>query len=77
MTLKAPSWKADALLEILAERPGHPVAFAVSRPLIMIAGKQAEAAGLRVGYITGQHGRASRARPRPRHGRISRPGSWT
>jgi hypothetical protein len=25
VTLKAPSWKVDALLEIMAERPGQPV----------------------------------------------------
>ncbi len=52
--MKAPSWKADALMQILAERPGQPVAcFAPYKPLVMIAGKQAEAAGLRVGYVTG------------------------
>ena len=54
VTLKAPSWKADALLEILAERRGHPVvAFAPSRQLIMIAGQAAQDAGLKVGYVTG------------------------
>ncbi len=52
--MKAPSWKADALMEILAERPGQPVAcFAPYKPLVLIAGQQAEAAGLRVGYVTG------------------------
>ena len=52
--MKAPSWKADTLMEIMAERPGHPVAcFAPYKPLVLIAGKQAEAAGLRVGYVTG------------------------
>ncbi|HEX7038703.1 MAG TPA: DEAD/DEAH box helicase [Trueperaceae bacterium] len=52
--LKAPSWKVDALLEVLAERPGQPVvAFAPSRQLMMLAGKAAEAAGHQVGYIIG------------------------
>jgi SNF2 family DNA or RNA helicase len=52
--LKAPSWKVDALLEVLAERPGEPVvAFAPSRQLMTLAGEQAEAAGLQVGYIVG------------------------
>lgn len=52
--LKAPSWKVDALLEILAERPGAPVvAFAPSRQLIILAGQAASAAGLQVGYVIG------------------------
>ena len=52
--LKAPSWKVDALLEVLAERPGEPVvAFAPSRQLVMLAGQQAEAAGIAVGYVVG------------------------
>ena len=52
--LKAPSWKADALLEVLAERPGEPVVvFAPSRQLIMLAGAAAEHAGYSVGYVVG------------------------
>jgi SNF2 family DNA or RNA helicase len=52
--LKRPSWKCDALLEILAERPGQPViAFMPSRQLAMIAGQMAAEAGRRVGYIVG------------------------
>jgi SNF2 family DNA or RNA helicase len=54
LELKAPSWKVDALLEILEERPGQPVvAFAPSRQLVQLAGVAAEAKGLRVGYIVG------------------------
>lgn len=54
VTLKTPSWKADALCEILAERPGQPVvAFAPSKQLIMIAGNQAAGAGYKVGFLTG------------------------
>jgi SNF2 family DNA or RNA helicase len=54
VTLKAPSWKVDALLEVLAERPGQPVVtFAPSRQLIVLAGQAATAAGLKVGYIVG------------------------
>ena len=61
VTLKAPSWKADALLGILAERPGQPVAvFANSRQLIDITGAQCEKAGYRCGYITGGQGKVSR-----------------
>lgn len=54
LDLKAPSWKVDALLEILEERPGSPVvAFAPSRQLMVLAGAAAEKAGLRVGYVVG------------------------
>ncbi|MDM4722776.1 DEAD/DEAH box helicase [Micromonospora sp. WMMA1363] len=52
--LKAPSWKVDALLEVLAERPSSPVvAFAPSRQLMALAGEQATKAGLQVGYVMG------------------------
>jgi SNF2 family DNA or RNA helicase len=52
--LRAPSWKVNALLEVLTERPGEPVvAFAPSRQLMSLAGEQAEAAGLQVGYVVG------------------------
>lgn len=52
--LKAPSWKVDALLEILTERPGEPVVcFAPSRQLMELAGQQAAAKGLQVGYVVG------------------------
>lgn len=52
--LTAPSWKADALMVILAERPGQQVlAFAESLQLIRVAGQQAEDAGYRIGYVTG------------------------
>ena len=62
VTPKAPSWKVDELLEILAERPGQPVlCFARHRQLIEIAGAAAEAAGCRVGYITGKVPQKKRA----------------
>ncbi len=62
VTLKAPSWKADALLGILAERRGQPVSvFAVSRQLIEIAGAACEQAGYRCGYITGTTPQRDRA----------------
>ena len=55
VTLRSPSWKAGELLEILAERPGHPVAvFTPSRQLIEVAGQgYLEKAGYRTGYVTG------------------------
>jgi SNF2 family DNA or RNA helicase len=52
--LTAPSWKVDALLEVLEERPGKPVvAFAPSAQLTRLAGAAAAEAGLRVGYVIG------------------------
>lgn len=60
--LKAPSWKVDALLEVMAERPGAPVvAFAPSRQLIMLAGQAAAKAGLKVGYVVGGQTATERA----------------
>jgi len=58
LDLKAPSWKVDALLEVLAERPGEKVVvFAQSRQLIELAGAAALEAKLpgynRVGYVVG------------------------
>lgn len=61
VTLREPSWKVDVLLEILAERRGHPlVCFAVSKPLVEMAGAAAERAGYRVGYIVGGQSRGVR-----------------
>jgi SNF2 family DNA or RNA helicase len=54
VTLRRPSWKAEAVLGILAERPGMPTAvFAESRQLAMITGDYAAEAGLRAGYVVG------------------------
>jgi SNF2 family DNA or RNA helicase len=54
VTLKAPSWKVDALLEVLDERPGErTVCFSVSAQLCRLAGAAATKAGHRVGYIIG------------------------
>lgn len=54
VTLKAPSWKVDELLDVMAERPGQPVVcFAPSRQLMNLAGQAATDAGHRVGYVVG------------------------
>ena len=59
VTLKAPSWKVDALLDVLEERCDPAgggesvVVFAPSRQLIMLAGEAASKAGYRVGYVVG------------------------
>jgi len=57
VTLKAPSWKADALLGVMRERPGQQFAvFANSKQLIGITGVLLEQSGYRTGYITGGQG---------------------
>jgi SNF2 family DNA or RNA helicase len=61
LDLKHPSWKVNALLEVLEERPEQSVlVFAPSRQLIMLAGESAERAGRRVGYIVGGQSRSQR-----------------
>ena len=51
---KLPSWKIDALMDIMAERADEQVVcFAESKRLIMLAGQVAEKAGIKVGYIVG------------------------
>ncbi len=54
VALRAPSWKVDVLLDILAERPGQQtVVFASSAQLIRIAADQLSAVGYRVGCVVG------------------------
>jgi hypothetical protein len=61
VTLTAPSWKVDALLEVLEERPGKPVvAFTPSAQLTRLAGQAAAKAGYRVGYVIGGQSMADR-----------------
>ena len=67
LSLKAPSWKIDALLEVLAERCGpnggeRVVAFAPSAQLMKLAGAAAAAAGYRVGYVVGGQSSGERTR---------------
>jgi len=73
LDMKAPSWKVDALLDVLAERPGQPVlAFTTRSQLAVLAGQAATAAGLQVGYVIG--GQSMRARTetveRFQHGKL-------
>src|SRR5690606_36787781 len=54
--LKPPSWKVDALLELLDERPSGSapvIVFASSKQLIDLAGAAVAESGRRVGYIVG------------------------
>lgn len=61
LELKMPSWKVDALMDILAERDTESVVvFAPSKQLIMVAGVQAEKAGRKVGYVVGGQSAAER-----------------
>jgi SNF2 family DNA or RNA helicase len=62
VTLREPSWKVDAFLDVLTEREGQQVlAFAPSAQLIRLAGARASKAGLRVGYVIGSQSPAERA----------------
>ncbi|WP_345462620.1 DEAD/DEAH box helicase [Nocardioides marinquilinus] len=70
LTLKDPSWKVDALLELLEERRRDDAAdgageqvvvFAPSAQLVRLAGAAAARAGFRVGYIVGGQGHAERS----------------
>ncbi|MFT4081161.1 MAG: DEAD/DEAH box helicase [Nocardioides sp.] len=77
LDLKAPSWKVDALLEILEERctpratgpaatqaTDPVVCFAPSKQLIDLAGQAAAKAGYRVGYVVGGQSQGERTRNR-------------
>jgi SNF2 family DNA or RNA helicase len=61
VTLKAPSWKADALLGVLAERPGQQVAvFTVSKQLALLAAEACTRESLRCGLILGGQSKRDR-----------------
>lgn len=61
ITLRAPSWKADALVEVLDERPGQQVAvFAPSRQMIDVAAEVVAKAGYRTALIVGGQTPAAR-----------------
>jgi SNF2 family DNA or RNA helicase len=54
VTLRAPSWKAESLMGILASATAPVAVFAVSRQLARITGEEyLKPAGLRYGYVTG------------------------
>jgi SNF2 family DNA or RNA helicase len=62
LELKPTSWKVDALLELLEERPEEQVvAFAPSRQLVVLAGQAAANAGRRVGYVIGGQSQKERS----------------
>ena len=50
---KLPSWKIDAMIEILAELEWPALSFGISKPLMLLAGQEAERQGARVGYVVG------------------------
>jgi SNF2 family DNA or RNA helicase len=54
ITLREPSWKVDALMEVLDERAGkQTVVFAPSKQLVVLGGERAAKEGHRVGYVVG------------------------
>jgi SNF2 family DNA or RNA helicase len=55
VSMREPCWKVDEMMNVVNEYAGEPLlVFAPHTQLVNLAGKRAEAAGLRVGYITGQ-----------------------
>lgn len=61
VTMTEPCWKVDELMAIMDENQGTDNPLLVFSPhtqLVNIAGKRAEAAGYRVGYITGEQSTA-------------------
>lgn len=63
ITLKAPSWKVDEQLDVMAERPGQAFVLAApSRQLVELGGAAAAEAGYRVGYVVGGQTAAERTR---------------
>lgn len=50
---KLPSWKIDAMLDVLAELEWPALVFGISKPLMILAGQEAERQGARVGYVVG------------------------
>lgn len=61
VALKLPSWKVDALLEVLGERPeSQTLVFSPSRQLIELAAAECERAGFKVARVVG--GQSARER---------------
>jgi hypothetical protein len=50
---RLPSWKIEAMIEVLAELEWPAIAFGISKPLMLLAGQEAARQGARVGYIVG------------------------
>jgi hypothetical protein len=59
---KLPSWKIDAMIDVLAELEWPAIAFGISKPLMVLAGQEAARQGARVGYVVG--GQSSKERDR-------------
>jgi SNF2 family DNA or RNA helicase len=70
VTMREPSWKIDELMAIMDENQGTDNPLLVFSPhtqLVNLAGARAEAAGYRVGYITGQQSAAQKRKYRLMH----------
>lgn len=65
VTAKEPSWKIDALMDLLEEMQGSPlVCFSPSTQLVKLAGARAEREGYKVGYIVGGQSKTQRTATR-------------
>lgn len=65
VTMREPSWKIDALMDLLDEMQGSPlVCFSPSTQLVKLAGARAEKEGYKVGYIVGGQSKTQRTTTR-------------
>lgn len=54
VTMREPSWKVDALMELMDDNKGEPlICFSPHTQLVKLAGARAEKQGYKVGYIVG------------------------
>lgn len=62
VTPRLPSWKIDAMMDVLSELEWPAIAFGMSKPLMELAGQEAEKEGARVGYVVGGQSQGVRDR---------------
>lgn len=61
VTMREPSWKIDALMELMDDNRGEPlICFSPHTQLVKLAGARAEKNGYRVGYIVGGQSQSGR-----------------
>jgi hypothetical protein len=61
VTMREPSWKIDALMELMDDNRGEPlICFSPHTQLVKLAGARAEKSGYKVGYIIGGQSQAQR-----------------
>jgi SNF2 family DNA or RNA helicase len=67
VTMREPSWKIDALMELMDDNRGEPlICFSPHTQLVKLAGARAEKQGYKVGYIVGGQSQSARTAIRKR-----------